>query len=401
MLVNQISNFKRTFKFIYEQALFSLSSFIFLRNLLKNLDFKTAGQVGIYFVTTFALLTIIRPLSLKIFSETFNHENQPRTLSPEIEFLSRLKNLLFTAGLILSSIGFTVDVSGQIYILLPMLGVLFILNDILRTRNIVDGNPEENQTGNIIVLLFSLASFCKVSQTNQFSVIYLWIVSQIFFLIFLLKSQKKFHKNSRSQPFDFTRIGNVLSLEGLITQGLGFLFIFWLTQLNPDFSGQFRVANSAFTSIPILLFSALASPYSIQISVGNVQVREQILRLSLSFATFFTVYLIAIRIGIFGLLLAGRETKTFENGIAPAFVVATLVTLISHITHSYAKILSGVSFMCARIFPIAILYALILIFLPILPRLEFERLLWGYLLLTYIFVVVILRRYGSGHDVIS
>lgn len=394
-------NFRKSFKFVNEQVIFSISSFVFLRNLLKDLDFETAGHIGIYLVATFSLLSIIRPLGLKIFSLLINQKNQSGIVAFELNLLIRLKVPLSLAGLILSLIGLSIDISSQIQFLLPTLGFLFILNDILRIQNIVDGNPEKNLVGNIVVLLLSLGSFVSISQPTEFSILYLWIFSQVLFFILLWKSRRNFRKTSRSYHVDFTKTGNVLSLESLITQTLGFIFIFWLTEINPDFSGQFRVATSAFATIPILFFSALASPYSVQIAIGNVEVRKQVLRLSITLAAFISVYAIVTHLKIIGSLMAGRETKTFESGIAPAFAVATLVTLNSHITHSYAEKLTRITFLVVRVFPVGIMYSLILIFVNSSPILGFETILWAYLFSAYLFIVVILRRYGTGHNVIE
>lgn len=401
MGVDQDMNFRKSFKFVNEQVIFSISSFVFLRNLLKDLDFETAGHIGIYLVATFSLLSIIRPLGLKIFSLLINQKNQSGIVAFELNLLIRLKVPLSLAGLILSLIGLSIDISSQIQFLLPTLGFLFILNDILRIQNIVDGNPEKNLVGNIVVLLLSLGSFVSISQPTEFSILYLWIFSQVLFFILLWKSRRNFRKTSRSYHVDFTKTGNVLSLESLITQTLGFIFIFWLTEINPDFSGQFRVATSAFATIPILFFSALASPYSVQIAIGNVEVRKQVLRLSITLAAFISVYAIVTHLKIIGSLMAGRETKTFESGIAPAFAVATLVTLNSHITHSYAEKLTRITFLVVRVFPVGIMYSLILIFVNSSPILGFETILWAYLFSAYLFIVVILRRYGTGHNVIE
>jgi hypothetical protein len=399
MGVDQDMNFRKSFKFVNEQVIFSISSFVFLRNLLKDLDFETAGHIGIYLVATFSLLSIIRPLGLKIFSLLINQKNQSGIVAFELNLLIRLKVPLSLAGLILSLIGLSINISSQIQFLLPTLGFLFILNDIFRIQNIVDGNPEKNWVGNIVVLLLSLGSFFSISQSTEFSILYLWIFSQILFFILLWKSRRNFRKTSRSYQVDFTKTGNVLSLESLITQTLGFIFIFWLTEIDPDFSGQFRVATSAFATIPILFFSALASPYSVQIAIGNVEVRKQVLRLSITLAAFISVYAIVTHLKIIGSLMAGRETKTFEGGIAPAFAVATLVTLNSHITHSYAEKLTRITFLVVRVFPVGIMYSLILIFVQNSPILGFETILWSYLFSTYLFIVVILRRYGTGHNV--
>jgi hypothetical protein len=401
MGVDQNINFRKSFKFVNEQVMFSISSFVFLRNLLKEVDFETAGHIGIYLVATFSILSIIRPLGLKIFSLLINQKIQSGIVAFELNLLIRLKVPLSLSGLILSLIGLSINTSSQIKFLLPALGFLFILNDIFRIQNIVDGTPEKNLVGNTVVLLLSLGSFFHISHATEFSVIYLWIFSQILFFILLWKSRQNFRKTSRSYRVDFTKTGNVLSLESLITQTLGFIFIFWLTEINPDFSGQFRVATSAFATIPILFFSALASPYSVQIAAGNVDVRKQVLRLSLTLAAFISCYAVVTHINIIGSLMAGRETKTFESGIAPAFVVATLVTLNSHITHSYAEKLTRITFLLVRVFPIGIMYSIILVIIQSSPFLGFETILWGYLLSAFLFIAVILRRYGTGHNVIE
>lgn len=394
-------NFRKSFKFVKEQVTFSFSSFIFLRNFLKDLDFETAGHIGIYLVASFALLSVIRPLGLKIFSLLLNEKTQSGILAFELNLLIRLKVPLFLAALILSVIGLTIDNSTQIEILLPFLAILFILNDIFRIQNIVDGTPEKNQVGNSVVLLLSLGSFIHISQASEFSVLYLWILSQILFFILLWKSRRNFYITSRIYRADFTKTGNVLSLESLITQTLGFIFIFWLTEIDPDFSGQFRIATSAFASIPILLFSALASPYSVQIAAGNVGVRKQVLRLSLTLMSFISFYAIVSRLNFIGVLMAGRETETFISGVAPAIVVAALVTLSSHITHSYAEKLTGITFIMVKVLPIAIMYLLILTFIYSSPPFIFEKILWAYLFSAYLFIVVILRLYGTSHNVLQ
>lgn len=401
MEVNQSLNLRKPLKFVSEQVIFSISSFVFLRNFLKELEFETAGHVGIYLVATYSILSMTRPLGLKAFSQLTDQKELTSIGNLELKFLKTLKYPLILAGFALISIGLTIETSNHIRFLLPSLGLLFILNDFLRTQNIVNGNPGENMTGNTVVLFLSLGSFLAISKSNEFLVLYLWIFSQITFFIILWISRKNSQITSRIDRVDFTKIGNLLSLESFLAQTFGFLFIFWLTGINADFSGQFRVATSAFATIPILFFSALASPYSIQIAAGNVEVRNQVFRLSITLMVFAICFFTVTRIDVIGLLLAGRETRNFERGIAPAFVVATLVTLISHITHSYANKLAKKFYILIRVVPIVLLYALIILTFENLSSSVFEKTLLAYLLSSYLFIVVILKRYGAEHNVIG
>lgn len=392
-------NLRNWFKFINEQVIFSISSFIFLRNVLKDLDFYTAGHVGIYLVATSALLSIIRPLGLKVFSLLINRKTYSGIIAFESNLLIRLKVPLFLALLVLSSIGISINVSCQIEFLFPFLGLLFILNDILRSQNIVEGTPEKNRVGNTVVLLLSLGSFFQIPQGTRFSVLYLWLFSQIVFFILLWSSRRNFLKTSRNYHIDFTKTGNVLSLETFISQTLGFIFIVLLTEINTEFSGQFRVATSAYAAIPILFFSALASPYAIQIALGKVELREQVLRLSFTIVSFVSFYVVVSHLDLIGSLMSGRETETFESGLAPAIVTAALVTLSAHISHSYAEKMKKSTFVVVKVLPTGIMYVLILTFINGFPVVGFEIILWTYLFLAYLFFVLILRRYGIRHNV--
>ena len=104
------------------------------------------------------------------------------------------------------------------------------------------------------------------------------------------------------------------------------------------------------------------------------------------FLIFLFSYFVFANFRVFGPLMAGRETKSFESGIAPAFIVATLITLISHITYSFAKTLSNFAYVLVRVLPVAILYALILILTSSFPNLTSEEFLWAYLFLAYLYV---------------
>lgn len=395
MDVDIFVNIRSSFKFVFEQVSFSISSFIFLRNCLKDLNFENAGYVGIYLVATYSLMSIIRPLGLKAFSNFSIEKSAISSKASHLNFLMRLRLALVSAGLILISIGFLVDASALICLLFPILGLLLIINDCYRYQNIVCGYPEKNLLGNICVLSLSLTSFLGIFQSEALSIVFLWIVSQILFFSLLIGSQKKGEKDLIIQ--NFYRIGYMLSLEIFLTQFFGFFFTFCLTKIDPVLSGQFRVATSAFTAIPVALFSALASPYSNKVSAGVVSSKNQVARLSTTFLAFVLFYFLMLNFDKLGLFLAGRETKSFESGIGPAFAVATLVILISHITHSFANIFKFSSYLFVRIIPLVMLYALILFLAQNNLEKEGEIFLGVYLVLASFFLSYILINFGEKH----
>jgi hypothetical protein len=63
--------------------------------------------------------------------------------------------------------------------------------------------------------------------------------------------------------------------------------------------------------------------------------------------------------------------------------------------------LTRITFLLVRVFPIGIMYSIILVIIQSSPFLGFETILWGYLLSAFLFIAVILRRYGTGHNVIE
>lgn len=397
MEINLFLNIRSSFKFVFEQISFSISSFIFLRNFLKDLNFENAGYVGIYLVASYSLMSIIRPLGLKAFSDLSRENASARLKALNLSFLIRLRVSILLAGIILSTIGFLVDTSLLIGILLPILGLLFIINDCYRFQNILSGDPEKNLLGNICVLIISLTTFLGIFQKDSYSILFLWIVSQILFFIILIAIQKNVKMDSINQNSNFTRIGKLLSLEIFLTQSLGFIFIFLLTKIDPVLSGQFRVAASAFTAIPVALFSALASQYSIKVAAGAVTAKYQVARLSVTLFAFALTYILMLNYETLGLFLSGRETKSFENGVGPAFAVATLAILISHITHSFANIFPINYYLIVRIFPTAMLYALILLLAKNNFVNENNFFLGCYLLLALFFLSNIVKKFGTEH----